>query len=868
MKKFYLIICAIFIGIISIAQVESDFERFKREREEGLQRERDRFQEYKEARDQEFADFLKQDWENFQLFKAGEPISVPGPAEIPEIPENVIPEVPLVEIPAINIEPIVQVTPIDISLKPRPLPVIVKPLPRRELKKVDLQFYGTPVSFNVPLNFFDKNLETLTETAISNFWEDFSQSDYEHVVEQLWEVRNEMALNDFAFYKLVETFSEKISKSENDAKLTIWFILNKCGYNIRAGYQDNSIHLLIPVSNQLYGMSFYTFDNVRYYLFDKNVRSIKTYKGNYPGANRIMDFNVYTTPLFAERTKNRMLEFFYKGTEYKFSFDYNLNHIDFYNDYPQGEINIFFDAGMSSAAHSSLIRNFDSILYKMSEVEAVSFLLRFTQTAFEYATDEEQFGYERYFFAEELLHYPYSDCEDRSVFFAYLVQEFLQLPVIGVHYPGHIATAINFNEEVNGVFFMHDNDKYVVCDPTYINAPIGLAMPEFKNVKVKLISLQNSGAEISEQTDIWTKLHEKGVSRFNISGDIVKQSDNLYFLCGYIADTAKIKGNIYIPNEKNTEIIIMTVNANAEILNHKIISAGEKAFIYGVEIINNIVYLSGNYTDKLTIDKISLKTASEREMFISAFDFTLKPIWAKNTGIQHKNLDESVFFQFIADVDGQEIEHNFISEHSFTEYFPIYETEKGQVVFTGNFEGINSRLINHEIYTRRNAFEYAQTVKGLYELNLEQFYGKEIAGLFAFLTTMQGGNIKITGRELLATIRMIDENFEINYPGIFRDLGDIRKIESNNGIITIYTSLFTNFKAGPIIISNRAQIRIRNFNSGNMQIFVLSGVSYRPFLRSYEINSIMLYRIAGDFVIDFIRNRGHRSVNMKKDLLR
>jgi hypothetical protein len=868
MKKFYLIICVVFIAITASSQVESDFERFKREQEEGLQKEREKFQQYKEARDKEFADYLKQEWENFQLFKAGEPISLPGPEEIPVIPEDVIPEVPLVEIPAINIKPIKQPIPIDISIKPKPLPIIEKPLPIRDIHKTELSFYGTQIKIDFPKSMLNISVKAVTETEIAKFWEDVSNSDYEHLIELLWDIRNDLALNDFAYYKLVENLTEKISKSKNQAKLMTWFILNKSGYNVRAGYNGNDIHLLIPVSNQLYGLSFYTFDNTKYYLFDKDVRSIKTYQGNYPEANRIMDFNVYTTPLFAEKKQTRELEFFYEGKQHRIFIDYNKNHIDFYNDYPQGDIKIFFDAGMSPTAQSSLIANFDSLLFSMSETEATSFLLRFTQTAFEYATDEEQFGVERYFFAEELLHYPFSDCEDRSVFFAYMIQEFLQLPVIGLHYPGHIATAVNFSEDINGVFFMHDNKKFVVCDPTYVNAPIGLAMPEFNNAKVTLIALENTGADIHEYAEIWAELHKNGIYRFNNTSDIFKQTENLYFLCGFLADTVKIGGRSFFPKENETNVLLMITDAKSNIKHYKIISVAGKAFIYGIEMINNQLFVSGNYSEALMVDNQSIKTEATREFFIAAFNPDLKPLWIKNTGIKHENPDESVFFELTTDFNGEKSDLSFISEHSYFDQQPILKTGKDKLLFTANFDGINPRLIDNEIYTRRNAFQYAQTVKGLYEYYLEQFYGKEIAGLFAFLTTMQGGNIKITGKELLATIRMIDEDFEKNYPRLFRDLNDIRKIESKNGIITIYTSLIGNFKAGPIVISNRAQIRIRNFNSGNMQVYVLSGISYRPFLRSYDINSIMLYRITGDLVVDFMRNRGHKSINMKKDLLK
>ena len=42
--------------------------------------------------------------------------------------------------------------------------------------------------------------------------------------------------------------------------------------------------------------------------------------------------------------------------------------------------------------------------------EAANILINFVQTAFDYKTDGDQFGYEKPFFVDELFYYPYSDC--------------------------------------------------------------------------------------------------------------------------------------------------------------------------------------------------------------------------------------------------------------------------------------------------------------------------------------------------------------------------------------------------------------------------------------------------------------------------
>jgi hypothetical protein len=137
-----------------------------------------------------------------------------------------------------------------------------------------------------------------------------------------------------------------------------------------------------------------------------------------------------------------------------------------------------------------MARGFKDVLEGKSEKEAVDYLLGFSQKAFSYKTDDDQLGREKYMLPEETLWYPYSDCEDRSFLFAYLVRGILKLDVVGLNYPGHVATAVRFSENVSGDYVVVNNPKYIVCDPTYINASAGMAMPKFKQQTPTVVEIR------------------------------------------------------------------------------------------------------------------------------------------------------------------------------------------------------------------------------------------------------------------------------------------------------------------------------------------------------------------------------------------
>ncbi|MBU4445318.1 hypothetical protein KJ656_09580, partial [bacterium] len=61
--------------------------------------------------------------------------------------------------------------------------------------------------------------------------------------------------------------------------------------------------------------------------------------------------------------------------------------------------------------------------------------------------------------------------------------------VIGLNYPGHIATAVRFNSNITGDYITYNEKKYLVCDPTYINADIGQCMPRFKFADPEIIDI-------------------------------------------------------------------------------------------------------------------------------------------------------------------------------------------------------------------------------------------------------------------------------------------------------------------------------------------------------------------------------------------
>ncbi len=466
------------------------FSNAQQDYEEWLKKQQEQFQEFKDARDKAFAEFLKKEWQAFELFKGLKPDETPKPVIFPATIAK--------EIPA------------DIQSKKIKEIQLPKPPIKKESDSIE-KFFSKILNKEDTLSFsfFDVSLKVkydkailkailespVNEKQISNYWAKLSRSNYEDLLDQSKKLREQMKLNDWGYCLLLSYIGETLYPNfENNIKLFTWFMLLKTGYDARIGYEKNEVFLLLPSKHIIYRAQYFDLDNKRYYVVTlngepKKVKEVYTYNGSYQGAQNLIGLNITNSPVIGQVIVDKKLKFLYGEKEFNVELKLKKDVINFFNNYPQTDYEVYFDASLSPDARYSLLHNLKPIIEGKSEAEAVNILLRFVQTAFEYKKDDVQFGREKPFFAEETLFYPYSDCEDRSVLFAYLVRNLIGLEIIGLDYPGHIATAVKFSTDIKGFIIKYNKEDYLICDPTYINANIGQCMTKYEDLKPKLISI-------------------------------------------------------------------------------------------------------------------------------------------------------------------------------------------------------------------------------------------------------------------------------------------------------------------------------------------------------------------------------------------
>ncbi|MDH3326587.1 MAG: hypothetical protein OEM38_07720, partial [Gammaproteobacteria bacterium] len=485
--KSFIIFCLCSYSFNAVA--ESEFDAWKR----GTLNE---FSEYKSKQDKEFADFLKMNWIELNAFK-GKPLYEEEKIVEPPVAPPVTPAKDLsdkkkasLEKPVIVKIPEKKTPPKKQVSKPEPVLTPVKG------RSININFFGNMLALPYDKAMQKRIRGKINKETISGQWSKLAKSDYEPLIAQLHTYQKQLKLNDWAYALLVNyTAKELYPNQKNEQVLFSWFALVKSGYKSRLAYKGRSIFLLLATKQQIYAAQSLKYKGTKYYIlgFDGNKQAklaeIYTYDGDYPDSKQLFDMSLQQAIVTGKNETKRNLEFSFSQKKYMLKTVSNKHMVDFMSTYPQVHWNTYFNSNPDTLPRQQVADQLRPNLVGLSEQEAVNFLLRFVQTSLTYATDDKQFGYEKPLFPEESLFYPASDCEDRAFLFAWLVQDLLGLDVVGLLYPGHMATAVRLNMKVNGDTFVYKGKNYLVADPTYINANIGNAMPNFKKSKPEFIEI-------------------------------------------------------------------------------------------------------------------------------------------------------------------------------------------------------------------------------------------------------------------------------------------------------------------------------------------------------------------------------------------
>lgn len=464
---------------------------FKKFRQQALDGQRD----FRQKAIADYADFMKQAWHEYNAMR---------PAKMPKedwLPPIIVPKdaKPIENKPVKYDDVIAPPKPVAEDEKPQPLiPVVEQDVEGEE--KLVAWVYCLEVDFRVNKRKLP-HLANTSNQEISNMWTRLSEKEHNNLLYDCLANKKQHGFCDWVYLHMLDSVSQECYGKGNEATLLMAFLYQQSGYKMRLA-KDGSGNLALLFASEavLYNTSFVKIGQEEFYVYGNRGGMFAVCDAVFPGEKSLsleMKDDMSAGMIVAcglTEVRERKADCY---SDWYMACSVMSGMLNLYADYPACYVNgdvmtrwaMCANAPWNHHLSFAWLPSVKEDLKAYSEKEQVERLLNWVQTGFDYKTDEEVWGRERAFFAEETLYYPYCDCEDRSILFSKLVRDVVGLKVLLVYYPGHMATAVKFNEDVQGDYIMLGADRYVICDPTYINATVGMTMPDMDNHTAKVILL-------------------------------------------------------------------------------------------------------------------------------------------------------------------------------------------------------------------------------------------------------------------------------------------------------------------------------------------------------------------------------------------
>ena len=399
--------------------------------------------------------------------------------------------------PKIIIEP---VKPEDLE-QPQPLEII--PEHKIDADQIDFslipfEFYGTELS--VRLSELQRlHLPTIQPNDVANQLDKLNTPEYNNLLIDCLNIRKEHQFCDWAYLLMLKSLSDEYcGTGTNEAALMCGWLYTQSGYRVRyASSTDHEhLYLLIASKHSVYDKSGYVIDGINYYPMEDISGCINVCKAPME-QEKTMSLYVFQNQKFDMKSKGERTIKSARYPDFNFTVDINQNLMDFYNNYPSSCINDDFTTRWQMYANTPLDQTVRDMIYPglkeklsgLKDIDAVNHLLNLVQTGLVYKYDEEIWGEDRAFFAEETLNYPFCDCEDRAILFTRLVRDLLGFKCVLIYYPGHLGAAVSIPSGARGTYYNYNGDDYTVCDPTYIGADAGMQMSSYTTDDATLIAI-------------------------------------------------------------------------------------------------------------------------------------------------------------------------------------------------------------------------------------------------------------------------------------------------------------------------------------------------------------------------------------------
>lgn len=361
----------------------------------------------------------------------------------------------------------------------------------------------------IQLKFYDQNLVipfesemrlassvVLEERALQRQVQGMQDLEYQPLLQAIQEISTRLQLNDWFYTQLLRSSLEKIYTGASARHIELWtyILLAKSGFDTRLTYRSDRLQVNVYTEDTLYEIPLIQDAGRQYvnlsYKSSEGRRKQSMYLLNQRlnPRGRPFTFKLAHWPLLLTSDRERVVSFDYRDTRYNLAINYRPGIANLLENYPLIDEHWYLEAPLSPALEQSLVPKLKRLLEGKSQRQALEILVSLTRTGFAYMDDQKAYATNKPMVADELFHYQYSDCEDRSALFYALTKTLLDLPMIVIAYDDHLSIAVEA-PTVNGAAVNYNGRRYVFCDPTGPDnsAEIGKIPSGYEDQKFEII---------------------------------------------------------------------------------------------------------------------------------------------------------------------------------------------------------------------------------------------------------------------------------------------------------------------------------------------------------------------------------------------
>jgi hypothetical protein len=732
-------------------------------------------------------------------------------------------------------------------------------------RNISFQFLGSFLSV-----YSDERMSQMPDVQITdsitikNSYDFLLNTDYPIVLNQFAEISSQLNLNDWDYYCLINEFSKSLTDNPNKQKLIAWFLLLESNYKVKIGYFNNDVSILFATAQILYNTPWFIINGERYYVIKYKHHTIITYDIDYFKGYKYMNM-FHDKPIQLEEViKNKTISFPFRGKSYSISVSYNQNYVDYYATYPLIPVDYYFALPVSSTFKESVEINIAPYLQNKNQQESLHFLLSLVQYGFSYKTDLDQFSKEKYMVPEEVLYYPNSDCDDKTILFSYLVSELLHLDIIALDFNGHICSAVGVSDSSVKGNIIHDGKEYIVCDATYVGAPPGIMLPTFKINDAEILDFNKNLNQFILAKKIWSSVIDKGLLRAENSNNITVSQDRCTFLTGMIInDKLTYSENAKI-NVGNSTSFVARLDSVKEIQWVKQFRGSGTNFGYCISEVNDqFLYVFGYFEDTLILDNFKIEAQEQGSYYLAKLNKTGKPYWLKKIYLPIDSLSQGLTMVF--DSNGN-LKYYLANDHypHGDNYLMKVDGKENCYIYAVIPKKNSSEEISKFYLSGADFDIISYLVNGNNNL-LKQNVPGSVSMLYTLFKYLNNNGSVIQGTSILETITDVNKNLKSDLSGQYSEIGKISEIINSEGITYIRTTNHQPINISPLQAQHGSRMKLSYIN-GNAKIDVLYGIRIGSNQIWNDVNSILLDKTTGQIIYNY-DNRYRKKMPVHSQLL-